>query len=160
MRLFIAIELSDEMKKSLIGVMHELKQAGVKGQYAPAGNLHLTLAFVGETEELKTVRAAVEGIRFKPFHMTLSELGNFDDIIWAGAKGGQGIAELGREVRAALDEAGIPYDKKGFLPHITLVRKAAGNYRKTAVPKTSMMVKKITVMKSEVKDGKRKYSAV
>jgi len=45
MRLFIAIELTDELKKSLIGLMHEMKKAGIKGQYAPADNLHLTLAF-------------------------------------------------------------------------------------------------------------------
>ena len=29
MRLFIAIDLSDEMKKSLVGCMHDLKKQGV-----------------------------------------------------------------------------------------------------------------------------------
>ena len=51
MRLFIAIQLSDEMKKSVISTMHELKKAGVKGSYVPSQNLHVTLAFIGETED-------------------------------------------------------------------------------------------------------------
>ena len=31
MRLFIAIQLSDEMKKALVGYMHDLKKQGVEG---------------------------------------------------------------------------------------------------------------------------------
>ena len=38
MRLFIAIRLSDEMKKVLIGCMHDLKKQGVEGNYVPAEN--------------------------------------------------------------------------------------------------------------------------
>ena len=44
MRLFIAILLSDEMKKkSLVQCMHDLKKQGVQGNYVPAQNLHMTL---------------------------------------------------------------------------------------------------------------------
>lgn len=160
MRLFIAVELTEELKKSLIGLMHELKQAGVKGQYASADNLHLTLAFIGETDQLPDIQKAVAGVRFRPFKLSLSELGNFGDLIFCGAKGSQGLSELAKAVREALDQAGISYDRKGFLPHITLVRRAAGNYRKVPLPKGVMMVKSISVMKSEVKDGKRKYTPV
>ena len=31
MRLFIAIQLSDEIKKALVGYMHDLKKQGVEG---------------------------------------------------------------------------------------------------------------------------------
>ena len=160
MRLFIAVELTEDLRKSLIGLMHDLKQAGVKGQYASAGNLHMTLAFIGETDRLPDIRKAVQNVKFKPFKLTLSELGNFGEIVWIGAKGNQGLAELSRTVREALDAAGIPYDKKEFLPHITLIRRASGNYRQVPAPKGSMMVKSISIMKSEVKDGKRVYTAV
>ena len=50
MRLFVAIPLPDEMKTSLVGLMHALKKAGVKGNYVPVQNLHLTLAFIGGGE--------------------------------------------------------------------------------------------------------------
>ena len=51
MRLFIAIMLSDDMKKAVTGTMHELKKADVRGSYVPAQNLHVTLAFIGETKD-------------------------------------------------------------------------------------------------------------
>ena len=160
MRLFIAIELSDELKKSLIGLMHDLKKTGIKGQYAPADNLHMTLAFIGETDQLAKIREAVQSIQFKPFKLSLSDLGNFGELIWLGVKGNQGLSELVKEVRSTLDDAGISYDKKGFLPHITLIRRAIGNYKQVPAPKGMMMVKRISVMKSEVKDGRRIYTAV
>ena len=37
MRLFIAIKLSDEMKKALINCMHDLKKQGVEGKEAGRG---------------------------------------------------------------------------------------------------------------------------
>ena len=48
MRLFIAIPLSTEMQKALVACMHDLKKQGVEGNYVPAANLHMTLAFIGE----------------------------------------------------------------------------------------------------------------
>ena len=160
MRIFIAVELTEDLRKSLIGTIHDLKRAGVKGQYTPAGNLHMTLAFIGETDRLPEIRKAVQSVKFRPFRLTLSELGNFGDIVWVGAKGNQGLAELSRAVREALDAAGIPFDRKDFLPHITLIRRASGNYRQVPAPKGSMVVQGISIMKSEVKDGKRVYTAV
>ena len=35
MRLFVAIELSEEMKKAAVLILHSLKQNGVKGNYTP-----------------------------------------------------------------------------------------------------------------------------
>ena len=51
MRLFVAVQLSEEMKKSILACMHGLKKAGVSGSYVPAQNLHLTLAFLGEMKD-------------------------------------------------------------------------------------------------------------
>ena len=48
MRLFAAIELSDEMKKALVRFQDSLKDAGVFGGYTKPDNLHLTLTFIGE----------------------------------------------------------------------------------------------------------------
>ena len=158
MRLFIAVQLSDEMKASVTGAMHELKKAGVKGSYVPSQNLHLTLAFIGETKETAAIKAAMETISFKPFRLSLSEMGTFGDLLWVGLKGNQGLSALVRSVRGALDAAGISYDDKKFVPHITIVRNMSGSYRQTASPSGEMMVKKISLMKSDVKDGKRVYT--
>ena len=62
MRLFVAVQLSEELKKSITGTLHDLKQKGVKGNYVPTKNLHLTLAFIGETEDPDRVKEALKGM--------------------------------------------------------------------------------------------------
>ena len=158
MRLFIAIRLSDEMISSLTGTLHELKKAGVRGSYVPSQNLHLTLAFIGETKDAEAVKTALKTVSFKPFRLSLSEMGTFGDLLWVGVKGNQGLSGLVRDVRAALGAAGIPYDAKKFVPHITIVRGMSGSWRQVSVPKAEMAVKKVSLMKSDVRDGKRVYT--
>ncbi len=160
MRLFVAIRLSDEMTKSLTGTMHDLKKQGIKGNYIPTQNLHLTLAFIGETDEVPAVKAALKEISLKPFRLTLSQMGSFGNILWAGVKGNQGLSAAARQVRDALDQAGIAYDQKKFEPHITLVRKMTGNWKTVPAPKGEMMVGRISLMKSSVKDGRRVYTEI
>ena len=160
MRLFVAIRLSDELRKDLIGTMHVLKKLGVKGSYVPADNLHVTLAFIGETSEPEKVKEALAAVKWKSFRLSLSELGCFGDTLWVGAKGNQGLSGAARSVREALDAAEISYDQKKFVPHVTLIRKAAGNWQRAKAPKSEMMVKSISLMKSEEKNGKRVYTEV
>ena len=160
MRLFIAILLSDEMRSSLIGTMHALKQAGIRGSYVPTQNLHLTLAFIGETDDTAAVKDVMRTLKYKPFRLSLSGLGTFGDRLWAGLRGNQGLSAVAKDLRDVLDEAGIPYDKKTFTPHITLVRRMSGNWKTIPAPKGEMMVRKVSLMSSALKDGKRVYKEI
>lgn len=160
MRLFIAAELSEEIKKSITDTMHELKKQGVGGSYAPKQNLHLTLAFIGEVEDAGPVKKALAGIACKPFRLALDGMGTFEDLLWVGVKGNQGLSGAAKTVRDALSAAGIPCDGKKFKPHITIVRRMTGSWKGVTVPKGDMMVKKISLMKSTFKDGKVVYSEV
>lgn len=160
MRLFIAIQLSEEMKKSITVTMHDLKKAGVTGSYVPTQNLHLTLAFLGEVEDVEAVKAAMRIISWKSFRLSLSGLDAFGDTFWAGLKGNQGLAAAAKSVRDALDAAEISYDRQEFKPHITLVRRANGNWKKVPAPGGDMMVKKISLIKSTFRDGKPVYTEV
>ncbi len=159
MRLFIAIQLSDELKAAATSVMLELKKSGVKGSFVPTQNLHLTLAFLGDVKESGPVKDALRTVSFKPFRISFSEIGNFGDLVYVGMKGGQGLAGAAASVRKALDAAGIEYDRKKFVPHITIVRKAAGRWQLSS-PKGEMTVKRISLMKSEERGGKRVYTEI
>lgn len=159
-RLFIAIELSDEMKKTVAASLHEMKKQGIKGSYVPIANMHLTLAFIGETKETETIKKALEAVKIRPFKLTLSDPGVFGDLLYVGVKGNQGLTSAAKGVREALDAAKIPYDRKKFEPHITLIRKVGGDWKNAACPKGEMMVKQISLMKSEQKDGKRVYTRI
>ena len=159
-RLFVAVQLSDEIKKAVTASLHDLKKQGVKGNYVPAANLHLTLAFIGETSDIAGVKAALSGVKYKPFRLTFSDMGAFGDLLYVGAKGNQGLSQAVKAVRGALDEAGISYDKKKFVPHITVIRKASGFRSKMEAPKGEMPVSRISLMKSEEKNGRRVYTEI
>lgn len=160
MRVFIAVTLSEDIRKTITSTLHELKKQDVRGTYVPVQNLHLTLAFIGETKETEKIRSAMRKVEYKPFRLSLSEMGTFGDILWAGMKGRQGLNTLVRELRAALDAEGIPYDRQKFVPHVTLIRKVSGKWQNVKPPKGEMMVKKISLMKSEQKDGRQVYTEI
>lgn len=161
MRLFIAIQLSDEMKKALIACMHDLKKQGVEGNYVPADNLHLTLAFIGEYEDPERVKKVIARVPMPSFRLSLSEKGNFGNLLWAGVKGNQKLKTYVKELRTALKEEGIPCEDDKFIPHITLVRRAASRKPyQVHLNKAEMTVKKVSLMKSENRNGKVVYRAL
>ena len=158
MRLFIAIRLSDEMKKALVTCMHDLKKQWVEGNYVPAQNLHMTLAFLGEYDDPAKVKEVIRKVPIPEFRLALSEKGNFGNILWAGVKGNQKLKTYVKDLRAALAAEGIPFDKEKFVPHITLIRKvSAKNPYQVHLPKADMTVKKASLMRSEQKNGKMVY---
>ena len=69
-RIFIAIRFDDEFKQELVGLQNALKNRGVEGNYCPYGNLHMTLAFIGEKYDLPEIRKAVYEVAFEPFTIT------------------------------------------------------------------------------------------
>lgn len=158
MRLFIAIRLSDEMKKALVACMHDLKKQGVEGNYVPAQNLHMTLAFLGEYDDPAKVKDVIRKVPLPEFRLSLSEKGNFGNILWAGVKGNQKLKTYVKDLRAALAEEGIPFDREKFVPHITLIRKvSAKKPYQVHLPKADMTVKKASLMRSEQKNEKMVY---
>ena len=86
MRLFLAIRLSDEMKDALLSVRNEMYAGGVRGNYTPEENLHLTLAFIGEFPYADAVLAALSEVAFTPFEIALDGVGGCGDLWWAGLK--------------------------------------------------------------------------
>ena len=152
MRLFLAILLEPNVRKALEDAQHFLRINEFSGHYTDARNLHLTLAFIGDYADPDTILDLAEQIRFKPFSLTLGGyLGNFDDILWAGTEQSPELDNLVRQLRHILAEGQIPFDKKRFHPHITLLRSAQGRRRfaEISVRRESMTVRSISLMRSD-----------
>ncbi len=150
MRLFIAINLSAEMKKALMSVKEQLIKSGVRGNFTKEENLHLTLAFIGEYDDIGAVLRAIRSVPFEPFSLSTDGLGSFGDLWWAGLKSQSGLRTYVEALRRALGEAGIPFDSKRFSPHITLVRRASKNVLPAvSVPKVTMTACRVSLMRSE-----------
>ena len=149
MRLFIAINLNEEFRDALAQAQETLYSSGMKGNYTPAENLHLTLAFIGEYPDPRHVMEALERVEFAPFEIRLQGFGNFGDLWWAGLQKSEALQDLARRIRRELALEEIPYDRKKFSPHFTLVRRARGRRMPGLVlPDLSMRVESFSLMRS------------
>lgn len=124
MRLFIAIELAETIKHSLTEMQAYLDRHGVRGNFTRGENLHLTLAFIGEYSDPERVLAVMASVPFEAFPIRLDGFGNFGDLYWIGIEESQALSSYVKRLRRALAEEDIPFDRKKFSPHITLIRRA------------------------------------
>lgn len=163
MRIFIAIRFTDVFRSSILDAQDGLKEYGVRGNYTQPENLHLTLAFIGETERVEEIKAAVDAVKFEPFVIRTGKMGCFNGrsrVVWLGIEGEDKVKAIAQQLRRNLDQRGIDYAKGKFSPHITLVRQPSEMPLDIDVESESMTVSKIYVMKSERINGRLVYTAL
>ncbi|HDO1312004.1 RNA 2',3'-cyclic phosphodiesterase [Aeromonas veronii] len=117
-KLFFALPVK-ELAPELIAWRDQLPWPG---QPVPQANLHLTLAFLGEADELTTRRliAAVERQHCPPLSIRLDETGWFSraKAAWIGPK------EWPNELTVLAKALRLGNGEQGYRPHVTLSRKA------------------------------------
>lgn len=162
MRLFAAVNFTDEFKKSILDYQNGLKNlcAGKKVNWTSPENLHMTLAFIGEYREPERVKSALDGVQFQLFEIKTTGSGNFGALRWVGIS--ENSVKLAEKVRSALDGAKIPYDTKPFKPHVTVAREILieKGARLPKVKEASMTVGRISLMKSERINGRIVYTEI
>ena len=148
------------MKDALIEAQNQMYEGGIKGNYSPEENLHLTLAFIGEYPDPEAVLEALSSVSFTPFTLELQGLGCFGELWWAGMKESAPLAAVAKRVRRALADAGIPFDKKRFSPHITLIRNSSGTMPEISMEPFSMSVESISLFRSDRGKGGMIYTEI
>lgn len=126
-RLFFALWPQSELQGKLAAWA---KQVAGRGRTMRRENLHLTLAFLGDTDAalVPGLIALAADIRFATIRLPLDRVGYWkhNRIIWCGAsEEPQALTALVADLRARLTAAGVRYDPKPFVSHVTLVRNAA-----------------------------------
>lgn len=130
MRLFVAIDIPEDVRSSLAAHTAKLRPACRNARWVRIEGLHVTLKFIGETspEKCDAIKAALASIPSRdPISITFRGLGFFPDerrphVLWAGIKAGTDLAELAGAVDLALASLGIPREEREFSPHLTLAR--------------------------------------
>jgi 2'-5' RNA ligase len=127
-RLFFALWPEPDLQSELAAWA---KQVAGKGRPMRRENIHLTLAFLGATDAalIPELTALAADVRFAPIRLVLARAcyWKHNRIIWCGPdEEPQALAALVEDLRMRLDAAGIRYDRKAFVSHLTLVRDAAG----------------------------------
>jgi 2'-5' RNA ligase len=153
MRLFIAILLNDQMKNALLQMQDDMRERGVQGNFTPEENMHLTVAFIGDYPDPQDVLDVIEESAFRPVDLRHYGIGSFGELWYAGLQENKALYAYVKRLRHGLADAGIPFDRKRFTPHITLIRKPL--YRHTEdiagieLPKASMIADHISLMRSD-----------
>lgn len=124
MRQFIALTFNSSFKEELVHIIDSLKEEGIKGKYYDPDNLHMTLAFFGETNRQDEIMKIIQSIPFPEITITTNRIGHFRKIYWVGVKENPELDAYVNTLRKTLKKHDISFDEKPFYPHITILRKA------------------------------------
>lgn len=140
MRLFLAIEPD---ARARAGISDAIAAASARDlatglRWAPPGNIHLTLHFLGEVspDRARVLADALSApISARPFTVTLDRFGVFPPsgpprIVWLGV--GAGAADVIRvhaELGQRLISIGFPIETRAFTPHLTVARAKDAGHR-------------------------------
>ncbi len=136
-------------------IQDTMRTYGIRGKETVPDNMHLTIAFIGEYDDPEYVKEVIDSIEFKPFELKLSGVGAFNDLWWVGVENCEPLNSVASRLRRALAEADIPFDRKKFSPHITIIRRAKGKLSEASAEElsshfgTSMIVDHISLMRSD-----------
>jgi len=173
-RLFIAVNCNDETRKLLLSVQDKIRAQSLKGNLSRPENLHLTLVFLGETQEdlVPAICAAIkEAMRppVGPFTLAFSQTGCFShsgkELWWIGAQQTDPSLDILKDIRqritGGLSAANIAYDNRPFNPHITLGREIKHNMP-IVLPQQeiALPVNRVSLMKSERINGVTVYTEI
>lgn len=132
LRLFVAVEVSDEAKAAAGDAIAPLRTRFPKARWVPPQNQHVTLKFLGQTwprlEGWVRERIAEAAATRSPFELRLDRLGAFRSprsarVLWVGLSDepGGALAETAAAIEEAL-AAEFPPERRPFAAHLTLAR--------------------------------------
>ncbi len=125
-RVFIAVELSDEIRSSVAAVQKSLTGAGRISPVSP-DLMHITLKFLGEIPEsaLERLQRAVDALQTAPYTIEVANVSMFGRpprVIKAEVHDGGTSRKLVGDIDTALSFLGYAKDSQKFSPHITISR--------------------------------------
>ncbi len=134
MRLFVALEMSPEVRESIAALIRELKPLDESWKWTRAENLHVTLKFLGEVPESRIDRvvAVLRTISFsESLVLHFRELGFFPNerrprVLWTGVHAPAALSTLAANIEETLGSIGVPREERAYTPHLTLARSKEG----------------------------------
>jgi 2'-5' RNA ligase len=134
MRLFVALDLAEEIRGQLQQFVDEVRAFAPNARWLTPESLHITLKFIGEKPGVvaKQIEDALNSITVAPFRISFRGTGFFPTaksarVFWAGISAEDGLSQLAHKVEDALAAIQIPKEQRAFSPHLTLARASGGS---------------------------------
>ena len=166
MRLFIAVNFSEEIKSRLASLREELRGKSTSGNFSAIDNLHLTLAFLGECDarQLTVLKTVLDSLIIETMNIGVDRIGRFNrdggDIWWAGVADNKILISLQQDLTDKLIFAGFRLESRKYSPHITLAREVITEAQPWQIEPFGETVRSVDLMKSEKINGKLTYTAI
>lgn len=127
-RTFIALGFDVSTLEYIDKIVPALKNSGASASWTRKGNFHLTLKFLGDTEEgiAQKISGELEGVVFQKIPYKLSRFGSFPNlrkprVLWVGLESPMCI-EVAQKIDSVCNKFGFPLEERPFVPHLTLGR--------------------------------------
>src|SRR5512135_2600774 len=127
-RAFIALELSDEIKKQLASAQQTLRECGARFTFVEPMNIHVTAKFLGEVKEreLPEIAAALQTIVAIPYQITAGKVTvnnpRRPHTVWCTIKDSGESEKIFQRIEDVLEPLGFPRETRPFTPHATIAR--------------------------------------
>lgn len=130
MRLFVALDLPDAVRRALAELIAQLKPKSHAPRWVRPESMHVTLKFLGnvDTQKLDSISAVLAAIHSaQPVELHFRALGFFPNefkprVIWSGIEATPNLFQLAAAVEASLQPVGFHPESRAFVPHLTLAR--------------------------------------
>jgi 2'-5' RNA ligase len=128
MRVFIAVDLPDDVRSSLGEIERDLKGVSDSARWVAPASLHVTLKFIGEIAESRVaaIDSALAAVRWPSFPVIVRGTGFFPNnrgprVFWVGLESPP-LEGLAGEIERRMEDLGFEKEKRPFRPHLTLAR--------------------------------------
>jgi RNA 2',3'-cyclic 3'-phosphodiesterase len=185
MRLFVAVEVPQTWMEALAGAQRALAAAFETPEtprlhWVHPEGIHLTLKFLGNlpSERVDDLRAVLaEAVAESPgLTLSLGEPGQFvapwQTALWVGVRGDtRGLEALAGTIDLACSRLGVPRERRGFTPHLTLARVPDGTSlsaddvreavaRLETLKAPALRVERVSLMRSHLGPGGARYERI
>ncbi len=135
MRCFIAIDAGG-VRKAVEALIRDLRKTDADVRWVPTGGMHLTLKFLGETEEalIPKIESSLRAVasRHSRFVLTVAGTGAFPGysrprVLWVGIEGSEELKRLYEDIELEMERLGYSREKRAFRPHLTIGRVRSGD---------------------------------
>jgi type IV pilus assembly protein PilA len=155
MRLFFAVWPPAASARALAEWARQAGRA-TGGRTTAEGNIHLTLAFLGEADEAKAA-AAARRVKGEAHELPIEEARQVRDMVWVAPRETPApLLELFKKLEFALYANDFALERQPFAAHVTLIRKARAAAL-PALPKVDWPVREFSLVRSEISSKGAKY---
>ena len=132
MRVFIALEFDDSVKRYLKNVQDVVKTTAVSGNFTQYKNFHLTVKYIGHiyNGEYEELCSCIDEVcsSTSPFSIRIGDIGAFHkkntSIMWVGVTDGKDrLKKLFKIVEEEVVNSGFEAENRKYRPHITIGKK-------------------------------------